>query len=66
MTCPRVITSLVPVIHVFAAVQDVDGRNKSGHDEESVIPGVRQRGKGIHSHTRRYGFPSPPLRSGRE
>jgi hypothetical protein len=31
-----------------------------------VIPGVRQRGNGIHSHAQRYGFPSPPLRSGRE
>lgn len=66
MTCPRVITSLVPVIHVFAAVQDVDGRNKFGHDEESVIPGERQRGKGIHSAAGVSGFPSPALRSGRE
>jgi hypothetical protein len=27
-----VIPGLVPGIHVFAAVEDVDGRNKCGHD----------------------------------
>jgi len=27
-----VIPRLVPGIYVFAAVEDVDGRNKSGHD----------------------------------
>jgi hypothetical protein len=31
---PAVITGLVPVIHVLVeASKDVDGRNKSGHDE---------------------------------
>jgi hypothetical protein len=27
-----VIPGLVPGIHVFAVVEDVDGRNKCGHD----------------------------------
>jgi hypothetical protein len=26
---------LVPGIHVFAAYQDVDGRDKPGHDDQS-------------------------------
>ncbi|MBB3018313.1 hypothetical protein FHR70_001353 [Microvirga lupini] len=57
---------LVPGIHVFIALwlNDVDGRNKCGHDEEGVIPGERQRGKGIHSHALSHGFPSATLRLG--
>jgi hypothetical protein len=34
--CQIVITGLDPVIHAFSmASEDVDGRNKSGHDEIS-------------------------------
>jgi hypothetical protein len=32
---------LVPGIHVFVSIQDVDGRDKPGHD----IGGVREREK---------------------
>jgi hypothetical protein len=31
-----VIPGLVPGIHVFAAVEDVDGRNKCGHDADDT------------------------------
>ena len=27
-----VVPGLVPAIHVFAAIEDVDGRNECGHD----------------------------------
>ena len=34
--------ALVAAIHVFACkFADVDGRNKSGHDEEGFMPGTR-------------------------
>jgi hypothetical protein len=43
-----VMPGLVPGIHVFMAqwFQDVDGRNKCGHDGEGVIPGEPQAREG--------------------
>ena len=41
-----VMAGLVPAIHVFAAVgeqQDMDARNKCGHDEASMPVMLRQR-----------------------
>jgi hypothetical protein len=38
--------ALVAGIHVFATVEDVDGRDKPGHDEEVVVPGGRRPGRG--------------------
>jgi hypothetical protein len=32
-----VIPGLVPGIHVFAAVEDVDGRNECGHDANETV-----------------------------
>jgi hypothetical protein len=32
-----VMAGLVPAIHVFAPVEDVDGRNKCGHDVRCLI-----------------------------
>jgi hypothetical protein len=32
LTSSNVIPRLVPGIHVFAVAEDVDGRNKCGHD----------------------------------
>ena len=32
-----VVPGLVPAIHVFAAIEDVDGRNECGHDVGGVF-----------------------------
>jgi hypothetical protein len=52
--------ALVAGIHVFATVEDVDGRDKPGHDEVGVISGARSAGRGsIHTLT---AMDSLPLR----
>ena len=68
-----VITCLVPVIPMGDAPRfsDRDGgddpriKSGDGHDVAVSSPAAAGR-EGIHPHAERYGFPSPPLRSGRE
>ena len=49
MTAPQTLPrqpGLVPGIHVFMAVQNVDGSTRCGHDGAGVIPGARSAGRG--------------------
>ncbi len=45
-----VMAGLVPAIHAFNLLKDVDARHKAGHDDRGFIPGRSEaEGKGIHS-----------------